>query len=80
MAQYPYLQRKKLYPKTKAGEPIVYYPRTVKLASHSGRCVGCGGVPVRVDSYYHFELCNECEADEVGQAIADHVFNDGKEV
>jgi hypothetical protein len=76
MKQHPYLDRKNLYPQTGATEPIVYYPRTVKLASHNGRCAGCGGIPTRVDSYYHFELCNECSADEVGQAIAEHVFQE----
>lgn len=75
MAQFPYLQRKKLYPKTGPGEPIKYYPNTVKLAQHDGKCDGCGGVPIRVDSYYHFELCDNCTADEVAQGIADHVMN-----
>lgn len=85
MKQFPYLQRKKLYPKTEANEPIVYYKKTVSLASHYGKCAGCGGPPTRVDSYYHFELCDVCEADVVAGAIADHVFentipNDGEEI
>lgn len=73
--QYPYLQRKNLYPKTQPGEPIKYYPNTVKLAQHHGRCAGCGGKPTRVDSYYNFELCDKCDADSVGTAIAEHVMN-----
>jgi len=75
MPQYPYLQRKELYPKTDASQPIKYYPNTVRLASHCGRCAGCGNPSTRVDSYYLFELCNECDADSVGSAIAEHVLN-----
>jgi len=75
MIQHPYLQRKNLYPLTKAGEPIKYYLITVRLAKHSGRCAGCGSVPVRVDSYYHFELCMTCDAEDVAQEIHDHVMN-----
>lgn len=75
MKQHPYLNRKALYHKTSASEPIIYYPFTVRLQNHrSGLCAGCGKPAVRVDSYYNFCLCSECEADEVGQAIADHVF------
>lgn len=75
MSQYPYLQRKNLYPKTLPNEPIKYYPNTVRLASHYGKCAGCGSVPVRVDSYYHFELCTTCDAEDVAEGIADHVLN-----
>jgi hypothetical protein len=73
--QHPYLQRKNLYPKTQPGEPIKYYPNTVKLAGHCGHCAGCGETPTRVDSYYNFELCAKCDADSVAQGIADHVFH-----
>lgn len=74
--QHPYLDRKNLYPKTGPTEPIRYYPNTVKLAKHYGRCSGCGGVPTRVDSYYQFELCDKCTAEEVAEGIAEHVFCD----
>lgn len=73
--QYPYLQRKNLYPKTGPGEPIKYYPNTVKLAQHDGKCDGCGSTPVRVDSYYNFELCKTCDAQDVAEVIMDHVLN-----
>ena len=73
--QYPYLQRKNLYPKTGPGEPIKYYPNTVRLAGHCGHCAGCGSPPVRVDSYYNFELCKTCDAQDVAGEIAAHVFD-----
>ena len=74
MKQYPYLKRKNLYPNTETNEPIKYYPLTVQLASFYGRCAGCGSKPIRVDSLYHFELCKTCEADDVANGIASHVF------
>jgi len=78
--QFPYLQRKNLYPKTEANEPIKYYPNTVLLGKHDGKCDGCGSTPVRVDSYYHFELCKTCDAQDVADEIAAHVFNPNEDL